>query len=143
VITVERTFAVNRPVDVVVDYLKDFANAEEWDPGTKSCTQQTPGPVVVGTTWHNVSVVKGKETELAYRLASLDGGHIVFVGENKTATSTDDITVTPAAEGSSITYHAQIEFHGIAKLATPFLRSEFEGLGDKTATQITDAIHKL
>ena len=95
-INVERTFSVNRPPDVVVNYLKDFANAEQWDPGTKSCTQVTAGPVVVGTTWHNVSVVKGKETELSYRLATLDGGHIVFVGENKTATSTDDITVTPS-----------------------------------------------
>lgn len=143
-INVERTFVVNRPVDVVVNYLKDFANAEQWDPGTKSCKQVTPGPVVVGTTWHNVSVVKGKETELSYRLDKLDGGHIVFVGENKTATSTDDMTVTPAAGGSSsIHYHAQIEFHGIAKLATPFMRSEFEGLGDKTAEQITAAIHAL
>ena len=37
-IEVERTFDVDRPVEVVVDYLKDFANAEEWDPGTQSCT---------------------------------------------------------------------------------------------------------
>ena len=142
-INVEPTFSVSRPPDVVVNYLKDFANAEQWDPGTKSCTQVTAGPVVVGTTWHNVSVVKGKETELSYRLATLDGGHIVFVGENKTATSTDDITVTPSDHGSTITYHAQIEFHGLAKLATPFLQSEFEGLGDKTAAQITEQVEAL
>lgn len=142
-INVERTFLVKRPVEVVVNYLKDFANAEQWDPGTKSCTQESSGPIEVGTTWHNVSEIKGKETELAYRLATLDGGHIVFIGENKTATSTDDITVTAAEGGSSIKYHAQIEFHGIAKLAGPFLQSEFEGLGDQTATQITEAIEAL
>ena len=72
---------VSKPVDVVVDYLKDFANAEQWDPGTKSCTQETPGPVGVGTTWHNVSEIKGHETELAYRLEELSPSHIKFIGE--------------------------------------------------------------
>lgn len=142
-INVERTFVVNQPVQVVIDYLKDFAHAEEWDPGTKSCVQSKPGPVQVGTTWHNVSVIKGKETELTYRLAELSESHVLLVGENKTATSRDDMTVTPAGKGSSITYHAQIEFHGIAKIAGPFLQKEFEGLGDKTAAQMTGAINAL
>jgi carbon monoxide dehydrogenase subunit G len=143
VINVQRSFEVKQPFDMVVNYLKDFSNAEEWDPGTKSCVQQSPGPVTVGTVWHNVSVIKGRETELTYRLVELDGGHIKFVGENKTATSTDDITVTATAAGALITYHAQIEFHGIAKLAGPFLQSEFDGLGDKTAGQITRVINAL
>ena len=93
-INVERTFKVGKPVEVVVNYLKDFAHAEQWDPGTKSCVQQSPGPVQVGTTWHNVSVIRGKETELTYRLAELSADHILLVGENKTATSRDDMTVS-------------------------------------------------
>lgn len=142
-ITVERSFPVNKPVDVVVNYLKDFANAEEWDPGTKSCVQESSGPVVVGTTWHNVSVVKGRETELSYRLAELDTGHVKLIGTNKTATSIDDMTVAATESGSMITYNAQITFNGLAKLAGPFLQSEFDGLGDKTAEQITRAINAL
>ncbi|MET0862902.1 MAG: SRPBCC family protein, partial [Nakamurella sp.] len=98
-INVERTFDVRQPVDVVVNYLKDFANATEWDPGTKSCTQESPGPVQVGTTWHNVSELKGKETELTYRLAELSDNRVLLIGENKTATSRDDITVKPADGG--------------------------------------------
>jgi carbon monoxide dehydrogenase subunit G len=144
VINVERSFAVNQPADVVVNYLKDFANATEWDPGTKSCTQESPGPVQVGTTWHNVSVLKGKETELTYRLAELSDEHILLVGENKTATSRDDLTVKPNGAGSTITYHAQVEFHGVAKLVgTILLKSEFDKLGDKTAEQMTRAINAL
>ena len=53
------------------------------------------------------------------------------------------MTITATARDRSITYHAQIEFHGMAKLATPFLQSEFEGLGDETAEKITTAIHQL
>ncbi len=142
-IDIERSFPVNKPVDVVVNYLKDFANAEEWDPGTKSCVQETAGPVEVGTTWHNVSVIKGRETELTYRLAELEPGHVKLIGENKTATSIDDMTVAATPSGSMITYHAQITFNGLAKLAGPFLQSEFNDLGEKTVEQMTRAINAL
>lgn len=142
-IDVERTFEVRQPVPVVVDYLKDFANAERWDPGTKSCTRTDAGPIQVGSTWHNVSEFKGKDTELEYRLVELTAARLRFQGENKTATSVDTITVQAADNGSAITYHAQIEFHGLAKLATPFLKSEFEELGDQTVRQMTDVINAL
>jgi carbon monoxide dehydrogenase subunit G len=143
-VTVERTFIVDRPLDVVVDYLKDFAHAEEWDPGTQSCTRiSAEGPVEVGTVWRNVSEFKGRETELEYRLAVLEPDHLTFVGNNKTATSTDDITLVALGTGTSITYQATIEFHGLAKLATPFLQKEFERLGDLTQSQLTKVINNL
>jgi hypothetical protein len=76
----------------------------------------------VGTTWHNVSEIKGHETELAYRLEELTPTHIKFVGENKSATSIDDMTFAAAGTGTSITYHSHVEFHGVAKIASPFLQ---------------------
>lgn len=143
-ITVERSIDVDKPVDVVIEYLKDFAHAEEWDPGTKSCTQESAGPIAVGTTWHNVSAIKGRETQLTYELTRLEAGRLTFRGTNKTATSTDDIRVeASAAGGSTITYNAQIQFHGIAKVAGPFLDGEFERLGDETRDSMTAAIARL
>ncbi len=70
---VQRTFTVDPPVDLVVDYLKDFAHAEAWDPGTERCERDgsIADPVVVGTKWHNVSRVRGKQTKLSYRLDRL------------------------------------------------------------------------
>jgi len=143
VITVERTFDVARTPEVVVGYLKDFAHAEEWDPGTKSCVQVTPGPVAVGTRWRNVSELRGRETELSYQLTRLEHDRLTFVGFNKTARSTDDITVRPSAAGSTVTYHAEILFHGLAKIAQPLLSREFERLGDLTRDQLTRTIAGL
>lgn len=143
-VSVQRTFEVDQPLEVVVNYLKDFARAEAWDPGTQSCRREGPqGPVDVGTTWHNVSQFRGRQTELEYRLAVLEPSHLTFVGQNKTATSTDDLTFSPSGTGTTITYHAQIEFHGLAKLAGPFLQSEFERLGDQTEQQMTTVINGL
>ncbi|GAB3665005.1 hypothetical protein GCM10027596_30410 [Nocardioides korecus] len=104
-----RTFTVKPSPQRVIDYLKDFSHAEEWDPGTESCTRNDAGPVQVGSTWHNVSKIAGVSTELTYELTELTGERIVLVGRNETATSTDTITVKPHGEGSEVTYEAVIE----------------------------------
>ncbi len=141
---VQRTFTVDKPAARVVAYLADFANAEQWDPGTQTCTRTGDGgPVQVGSTWANVSKVLGKETELQYTLEVLEPGHITLVGRNDTATSTDDITVTDVPDGAEVVYDSSIELHGAAKLGAPVLKIEFERLGNKTVEGITSAIAAL
>ncbi|ANN17390.1 polyketide cyclase [Amycolatopsis orientalis] len=142
-VDVHRTITVRTPAQTVVEYLRDFAHAEEWDPGTVSCTRADTGPIVVGAQWRNVSEFRGKKTELAYRLDRLEPGRIVFVGSNKTATSTDDLTVTEEDGTTTISYHATIEFHGLAKLADPFLKREFEKMGDELVPTMTKALEAL
>ena len=93
-----RTFTVQPSPDVVIDYLKDFSNAEAWDPGTESCTRLDANPINVGSRFHNVSKIAGVSTELEYKLDELTSDTIGFVGENDSATSTDTITVHPSGE---------------------------------------------
>jgi carbon monoxide dehydrogenase subunit G len=141
---VSRNFAVQPGPAVVIDYLKDFSNAEQWDPGTESCTRVGSGPIVPGATWHNVSKIAGVSTELTYTLEKLTTDTIVLVGKNDAATSTDTITVKAHGDGGSdITYHADIEMHGIAKLASPAVKIVFEKLGNATAKQLTDVLNGL
>jgi carbon monoxide dehydrogenase subunit G len=139
-VKVTRTMTVPRPVDEVVAYLADFTNAVEWDPGTVRCKRLDDGPVAVGARWHNVSKVLGRETELEYRLQTLEPGHIVLVGTNKSATSTDDITVVANGGGTEITYSATIELNGLVALAAPIMKLAMERLGDGTVTGITGAL---
>jgi carbon monoxide dehydrogenase subunit G len=142
-VSVKRTFTVGKPIDQVVDYLMDFSNAEAWDPGTKSCTAVEAGPVKVGSTWRNVSVFRGKETELTYRLLRLDADRLVFQGDNKTVTSTDDMTFTAVAGGTSISYLANLEFHGPIKFVAWLAQGEFNKLGDLVAEQMPRVINAL
>lgn len=142
-VQVSRTFVVDKPVEVVVAFLADFGNAVQWDPGTVRCTRTDDGPVRVGATWLNVSKVLGRETELSYRLERLEPGRVTLVGTNKTATSTDDITVRPAPGGSELTYHATVDLHGAAKIAAPIMKLEFERLGNLTEKQIQAAVSQL
>ena len=115
----------------------------EWDPGTQRCTRIDAGPITPGATWKNVSKVLGRQTELEYRLQTLDAGHIVLIGKNKSATSTDDITVRPAESGSEVTYDANIELTGVANLFAPIMKLAMERLGDGTVKGITAAVDRL
>ncbi len=143
--TVSRTFDVRPQPSVVLDYLKDFSNAEDWDPGTVSCTRTDSGPVRVGSTWHNVSKIAGVSTELTYTLEQLTDDTIVLVGRNDSATSTDTITVVPSPDGtgSRVTYEANIEMKGAAKLADQIMKIVFEKIGSDTEDDMTTVLNRL
>ncbi|WP_300576785.1 SRPBCC family protein [uncultured Nocardioides sp.] len=141
--TVSRTFTVKPTPDVVVDYLADFTHAEEWDPGTESCTRLDSGPIQVGSRFHNESKIAGVSTELVYELVTLDADKVVLRGENDSATSTDTITVTPKDGGSEITYEAVIEAKGVGKLAEPLMKLVFERIGSETEKKMTEVLDRL
>ena len=140
----QRSFTVHAPMDIVLDYLRDFTRAQEWDPGTKSCVRLDEGPIAVGSRWHNVSHVAGKDTELEYTLQQLDRDRLIFIGQNASATSTDDIALTALGiEDTEVTYTSHIEFHGLAKLAGPLLAHRFEQLGDDTQANLVRILNGL
>lgn len=141
--TVSRTFQVKPSPPAIMDYLKDFTNAEEWDPGTEKCTRNESGPIEVGSTFHNVSKIAGVSTELTYTLEKLTDDTLVLVGRNETAISTDTITVLPADGGSKVTYEAVIDMQGAAKLAAPVTKLIFEKIGGDVEDDMTAALNKL
>nr|WP_209498685.1 SRPBCC family protein [Streptomyces sp. PvR006] len=139
-ITVERSFVVGLPLDELVAYLEDFSRTEEWDPGTVRCERLDGGPVRPGARWRNTSRFRGRTTQLEYRLVTREPSHLMFIGENKTVTATDDLGFE--AESATLTrlnYRASLRFKGLARLATPFLRAEFERLGDEVAERLPSA----
>lgn len=143
-IKLDRATTVRRPLPEVVAYFADFGNAEEWDPGTRTCTRIDHGPVEVGARWRNVSEFRGRDTELEYTLDRLEAARVTFVGRNKTVRSVDDISfesdgsVEPPA--TRISYHAEFTFQGLAKLAQPLVKRSLDRLGDETIEQINQVL---
>lgn len=140
---VSRTFTADVPIETVVRYLSDFANAESWDPGTVTCTQNGTGTLGVGTTWRNVSKILGRRTELTYELTYADPQRLTFVGKNKTATSKDDLTFEAIGDTTSITYDATVTFNGLAKLVDPIMKREFEKLADQIVELMPKTLEAL
>jgi|SRR5215218_215608 carbon monoxide dehydrogenase subunit G len=141
--TVSRTFSVSPPPQQVIDYLKDFANAVEWDPGTQRCTRIDSGAIVEGASWHNVSKIFGVTAELTYTLDVLNANNIVLIGKNKSSTSVEDIYIDAVNTGSVITYRNDLEMHGPLKLLNPVLKLAFEKLATETEQQLTSVLNRL
>ena len=141
--TVSRTFTVDPAPSTVIEYLKDFSNATEWDPGTEACERNDDGPVRVGSTWHNTSKIAGLSTELTYELTELTDSRVQFVGKNETAHTTDTMDIVPSGSGSEITYEAVIEMQGGAKLADPVMKIVFEKIGSDTENDMVTVLNRL
>jgi carbon monoxide dehydrogenase subunit G len=141
--TVSRTFTVTAPPAQVLAYLRDFANAPQWDPGTQTCTRIDDGPLTVGSRWHNVSKIAGVSTELTYVLKESTDTRLVFEGTNKSATSTDTIVVTPSDGGARIEYRADLAMHGLAVLMSPVMKLLFEKIAGDTENQLTEVLNSL
>lgn len=143
-VTIQRVLTVGRPAETVFRYLADFENTNEWDPGTVRTTRLDGGGGV-GTTYRNVSRFGGRETELVYTVEELTAPErLRFRGVNKTVTAHDTITLRPVGAGETeLTYVAEFEFHGVARLVVPLLGRRFAKLGDDAAARLREVLGNL
>jgi carbon monoxide dehydrogenase subunit G len=134
---VERIFTVSRPIEDVFDYLSDFENTNEWDPGTVE-TRRTSGDGGIGTLYANTSTFAGRRTELTYETVGFDRPTFFSArGTNKTATATDTLTFTRNGARTQIHYRADFQFHGMVRFAAPLVvKPKLESLADETVEQL-------
>ncbi|MBE7187964.1 SRPBCC family protein [Jatrophihabitans endophyticus] len=143
-ITVERRVQTDSDLPAVFAYLSDFTHTEQWDPGTVRTTRTDDGPLRQGSTFHNVSTYRGRQTELDYRVVRLDDDeHLTFTGVNKTVEATDDMSFAAEDGHTVVTYRAHFAFKGWARLAEPFLRHGFERIADDTVIQLKRVLDAL
>jgi len=127
------TVVSTRSAEDTFDYMADFANAAEWDPGTATAERLDAGPVGLGSTFRLGVRIGSRTTPLDYRIVAYERPHrVVLLGESGTIRSEDTVTVVPAADGGSIlTYDADLTLKGGFALANPFLGLFFDRIGDK------------
>ena len=139
-IVVERTFAVTAAPEAVLAYLRDFANAADWDPSGVRTSRLGSGPVGPGTHWRHVRKVLGVTAELTYTLMAAEPGRLVFHGRSEGATCVDTVWLAALPRGTEVTYRLEVEMHGLAKLTTPIMRAEVEKLATASVTAVIAAL---
>jgi carbon monoxide dehydrogenase subunit G len=141
--SINRQFTVDKPARLVWDYLSDFRSTNDWDPGTKQTTRES-GDGGVGTVYKNVSEFVGNEVEITYTVTDFTpGSSITLAGESKSFTSTDTITVEGSETEAHVTYVAEFDFHGLAKLAEPVAGLPLKKLGDDAEEQMLRELKKI
>jgi carbon monoxide dehydrogenase subunit G len=141
--SVHRTFTTTTSPDVVYAFLADFANAEEWDPGTVEC-RRTDGDGGVGTRYHNVSKFLGRTSTVEYVARELTPPTFLhFEGNNKQFTGHDRISLQASGGGTQVTYDAHFAFHGISKVAVPLVAVYLPLLAGKVVDRMRERLDRL
>ena len=136
------TVISTRPAEETFDYMADFANAAQWDPGTADAERLDDGPVGLGSTFRLGVRVGSRVVPLDYRIVAYDRPRrVVLLGESDTIRSEDTVTVGPAADGGSIlTYEADLRLKGPLALVNPLLPLAFDRIGDKGVAGLRRAL---
>ena len=136
------------PIEAAFDYVADFANAQEWDPGVASARRVDDGPVAVGSRYDLGVRIGGRVAPTAYRITELDRPRrVVLVGVGSNVDAVDDIRFERSGDGTVIDYTADIRLGGLLRVAQPFLGGSFakiardaaSGMERTLAARATDA----
>lgn len=126
---VSKTVHIARPPAEVFDYLANFENTAEWDPGVAEATKTSEGPVGLGSTFDLVAMFRGRPIPVRYEITVYEpASRVVLVGTNKQFTGTDDIGIAPDGDGTRVSWNADFQMEGFARLFQPFLGGVFEKL---------------
>ncbi|KRF21009.1 hypothetical protein ASG90_00915 [Nocardioides sp. Soil797] len=141
--SVTRTLITSTSPEQVFAFLADFRNAEEWDPGTKSC-ELVAGDGGVGSVYRNVSAFMGRETEISYTTEELElPTRVHLVGRNEQFEGHDVFGVRARDGGAEVTYHAEFSFSGAARYAAPLVAAYLPFLARSTIRQLKISLDSL
>ncbi|MEO5854213.1 MAG: SRPBCC family protein [Nocardioides sp.] len=141
--SVERTVTVTQPVEKVWAYLSDFRTTEEWYPPTVS-TVRTSGDGGLGTTYRNVSSFLGSEQEVDYVVTEyVEHERFKLRGDAGSIKLLDTMTFQSAGDQTSVTYHAEFDPEGAAKVVELLMPPALKWLADKVAASLEEHLTRL
>jgi uncharacterized protein YndB with AHSA1/START domain len=138
------TILSNRPPGEVFDYLADFSNAAEWDPGITEATDVTGEPIGPGSRFHLVAMFLGRSVHLEYEITTYEPPRrVVLEADEERLHAVDMMDVLPEANGSRITYRAELTAKGaVGRLLDPALGLAFRRIGDRGAEGLRQVLNR-
>jgi hypothetical protein len=124
-------------------YLATFSNAAKWDPGVRAGEQLDPGPVRVGSRFRLVVPFLGIRMPLTYEVIRLmPGREVLLAAASGLLRSTDKIVVTDDADGSTVSYDAEVQFRGPLRVLDLFLRPGFRVVAERATAGLADVLSR-
>ena len=125
------------------EYLADFANAREWDPGVVEGENLTGQPLGPDSRFRLVARFLGRRVPLEYRIVAFEPPRrVVFQADQAAVCSTDEICFVPVGAGTSVTYDADLRLKGtLGRLMDPLLGLAFRRIGDRAAIGLGKALN--
>lgn len=123
------------------DYMANFSNAADWDPGVAHAEKTTAGPVGLGTVFRVGVKVPGRTVDFMYEIVEFDEpDRVVLRAETPLLVSNDTVTVVQRGRYSTVEYKAVLSLKGPLKVFDPALRAVFGQIGDRAAAGLREAL---
>ena len=123
------------PIDAAFDYIADFANSHDWDPGTawsrgRAATTARSGSAR-RSSWTCAWAAASRRW--TYRIRDFERpDRVVLVGAGSGVDAVDDIRFERVGDGTVIDYTADIRLGGCCGSSQPFLGRDVRGGSDGT-----------
>ena len=141
---IHERIVTNLPIEAAFDYIADFANSQQWDPGTTSSRRLDDGPVGAGARYALTVKMGGRTAPMEYRIRDFDRPRrVVLIGSGSNVNAVDDIRFEEAATGTIVDYTADITLGGLLRFAEPFLGGTFKKIGRDAAAGMDAALEDL
>ena len=119
---IEGEIVIDRPVDVVFDYVADQSNEPQYNPRMVRAQKITAGPVGKGTRFRSAVASMGRTAEMLIECTGYDRPELLAT---TTTMQQADISYTlrfePAAAGTRMRWSGQVRPRGVFRLLGPVI----------------------
>jgi hypothetical protein len=148
------TLMIPAPIETTFGFVSDFRNAAIWDPRTYTASNETGGPIRVGTRFMLVGGLLRQDIlkrlhipesiagiALPYDVVELDEPfRFVLEGESSLVRYGDRLEFAEAEAGTRLEYSAKLELKGVLSITDAMLSRLFERIGDDATRGIASAV---
>lgn len=141
---ITETVETDLHIEAAFDYVANFENVVEWDPGVIAARKVTDGEPAVGTEYDLDIQYGSSPLSMTYRITKWEPSRrVVLEGDGSRSYAIDEISFRPTSRGTSIEYRADIRLKGVYRFAEPFLGKLFRRVGDGAREGMNSRLREL
>jgi uncharacterized membrane protein len=121
---------VNRPIEVVFDYLADFSQLPAYEPAVESVQRTSNGPIAVGSTWTHARRMGRRRVVAPIVLIEYQRPDVLAITSDSGPVKVRARQVfETVADGTRVTEVLEMKVSGPARLFEPLIRRQAEHAG--------------
>jgi uncharacterized membrane protein len=119
---IEGEIVINRPTDVVFDFVADERNEPRFNPQMRRVEQISAGPIGLGTQFRAETLSRGRTVEMVIEFTSFDRPRRLSSATHMSAMEMiGTLTFDPVPGGTRMRWSWNVGPHGLLKLLTPLV----------------------
>jgi uncharacterized protein YndB with AHSA1/START domain len=119
---IDGEIVIDRPVDVVFDYVAEQSNEPQYNPQMVRAEKITAGPVGAGTKFRSAVASRGRTAEMLIEITGYDRPHrLASATTMQQADISYTLTFEPAGSGTRMRWSGQVRPKGAVNLLGPLI----------------------